>query len=227
MSNVTLGKGGMTAFQRWEMNSFDQAPAKPEPTVATSNELTAPPPPAISPEEIARIKEEARLDGYATGYQEGFLAGEQEGKSLALHEGKQQTQEHLDVLEQLCANFRAQLDQADTLIAQDLLDLATDLARAMFKHHIEQQPELLLPVLQDALHQLPYMQQAAKLIVHPDDADIVTERLGQQLEKTGWRVIADAQIERGGCKLETPQNLVDASVSTRWERLLETVRKRS
>jgi flagellar assembly protein FliH len=36
----------------------------------------------------------------------------------------------------------------------------------------------------------------------------------------GCRFIADARIARGGCRVETAQGEIDATVATRWERVL-------
>ncbi len=37
--------------------------------------------------------------------------------------------------------------------------------------------------------------------------------------KAGWRVIDDPTIERGGCKVDTASNQIDATVASRWQRL--------
>jgi flagellar assembly protein FliH len=56
-------------------------------------------------------------------------------------------------------------------------------------------------------------------MLNPEDAKTVREGIGEELDKGGWRVIEDAQVERGGCKIDTASNQIDAQASARWQRL--------
>ena len=38
-----------------------------------------------------------------------------------------------------------------------------------------------------------------------------------------WKIVEDAQIERGGCRLETPTTEVDATLETRWRRVVASL----
>jgi flagellar assembly protein FliH len=69
------------------------------------------------------------------------------------------------------------------------------------------------------------MQKPAILMLNPEDAIIIRHALGQELEKGGWIVNDDASIERGGCKIDTPSNQIDAQVEARWQRLVNAVGK--
>jgi flagellar assembly protein FliH len=100
-----------------------------------------------------------------------------------------------------------------------LLDLALDLSKAMLKTVLEVKPELVLPVAREAIRYLPALQQPALLYLHPADSALVREEMQAELEKAGWRVVDDATLTRGGCRVETGSNQIDAGVETRWERL--------
>jgi flagellar biosynthesis/type III secretory pathway protein FliH len=52
-------------------------------------------------------------------------------------------------------------------------------------------PELILPVVRDAIEYLPVLQQPALLVLHPDDAATVRAGIGEELDKGGWRVVED------------------------------------
>ena len=62
-------------------------------------------------------------------------------------------------------------------------------------------------------------------MLHPDDAQLVKEHIGEELDKGGWRVINEPGMTRGGCKIDTPQNQIDASPEARWKRLTQALGK--
>lgn len=242
-------KDAQPAFQRWELKSFGdlrpstlaqrereeaEARARAEQMAAQQaaeaaarqaeyeRELNAPPP-TIGPseEELEAIREEARQQGYQDGYAQGHRAGEDE----AIREGEEALKAALAPLSELAGNFAEALRGADQLIANDVLDLALHLARNMLKQALPAKPELIIPIVQDAIAYLPTMQKPAVLFLHPDDAAIIRGAIGEELDKGGWVISDDASIERGGCRIDTPSNQIDAQVQARWTRLAHAVGK--
>ena len=57
------------------------------------------------------------------------------------------------------------------------------------------------------------------LALHPEDAKVVREHLGEQLNADGWRIVEDATLLRGGCWLRTTATQVDATLAARWRHL--------
>ncbi|WP_369751602.1 FliH/SctL family protein [Pandoraea sp. B-6] len=49
--------------------------------------------------------------------------------------------------------------------------------------------------------------------------------MGAELRAAGWTVRADSTIERGGCKAEAASGEVDATVATRWQRVMAALGK--
>jgi len=47
----------------------------------------------------------------------------------------------------------------------------------------------------------------------------VRHGMAEELTKGGWRIIENASIARGGCKVETATNQIDAQAAARWNRL--------
>ena len=212
-----------SAYQRWEMASFGDN----RPSVVARN---APPPPAaplppelIPPteEEIAAIREAAHADGEAIGFEAGSNAGYIDG----LERGRLEAAEELAHLKTIAATFADALSAADEIIANDVLDLALQLARGMLRTALPVKPELMLPIVRDAIAYLPIVQQPAVLMLNPLDVDMVRGALGDEIDKGGWRVIEDASIERGGCKIDTASNQIDAQCEARWVRLNQALSK--
>lgn len=244
---ITLPKEQQTAFQRWEMTSFGderasavaerekerhaeevrRAAEEAERRVLESLqaqqdlvEVGPPPPPLLSypsVEELEAIREEARQ----SGYEEGHAAGHADAMAAA----QVQIQQELAHARALAASFAEAVQQADQLIANEVLDLALHLAKGMLKQSLQVKRELILPIVREAIEYLPVLQQPALLMLHPDDAPAVREGIADELEKGGWRVIEDASIQRGGCKIDTASNQIDAQAATRWQRLTHALGK--
>ena len=48
---------------------------------------------------------------------------------------------------------------------------------------------------------------------------LVRARLGDEIAGGGWRIVEDTQVTRGGCRVETASNQIDATAETRWQRI--------
>lgn len=214
MSSV-LPKGQQTAYQRWELTSFgDARPSQ----VEKQNEVSR-----IAQAEINAIKEQARNEAYAEGYKEAYQAGFNEGQQAGYAEMQEQAGLLITHLEGLAQQFQDQLNQAHEVVGDDLLQLAISLASSMTKKHFELAPESITTIIQEAIALLPSIQQPARIFLHPEDVELVKELGHASLEKDGWRLMADQHLTRGGCRIETGQNVIDATYETRWNRLTESL----
>lgn len=222
MSDTILPKELQTAFQRWEMNSFGDTRASSRP--APSAPLSAP---KVSIEEIAEIREEARAKGHAEGRAEGLAQGVAEGRAQGLAQGRAEAAAEIARLRQVTGQLESEIARADQAIANDVLDLALDLSRAMLKTALTVRPELVAPIVSEAIRYLPSLQQPALLLLNPADAAIVRAQMHDELDKAGWRLVEDELIQRGGCRIDTATNQIDATIGTRWQRLTEALGKQS
>lgn len=208
-----LPKEQQTAYQRWEMNSFgDERPS----VVA---QRPAPPPPIELPSEelLEAIREQARQEGFQQGQEAGYADG------LAL--GRADAATELVHLQSIGVTFGQAVAAADETIAADVLELALHLARGMLRKALEVKPELMLPIVREAIGYLPVLQQPALLMLHPLDAEIVRGAIGEELDKGGWRVVEEADVGRGGCRIDTASNQIDATAAARWQRLANALGK--
>jgi len=235
---TSIPKEKQTAYQRWELQSFgdsrpsivaqrereeeearaiaaEEAAALAEVEQAEYETEHAPAPDYPTEEELAAIREEARQQGYDAG----FKAGHDDGVAQALDEQRAATEQALVPVREIADNFSTALREADQAISNEVLELALHLAKGMIKTALRVKPELILPIVREAIEYLPVLQQPALLILNPEDAAVVREGIAEELDKGGWRVIDDPTIERGGCKVDTASNQIDATVASRWQRL--------
>lgn len=219
------------AYQRWDLPSFDApAPVAPPPppeippdTLATpadeSPPVSAPEHPAPidfipepepdihlpTAEDIERIHEEARKDGYAAGYDEGTARGRIE--AMQFHG--------------LVESLETSLTRLDQEVADEILALATELARQMVRHTLALRPESVVELIREALLQLP--QAHALIHINPDDLAMAKEYLGEHLAHAGHRLIEDSTLTRGGVRIEAAGSQIDATVQTRWRRVMDNL----
>ncbi|MGJ7914673.1 flagellar assembly protein FliH [Massilia sp. LXY-6] len=216
-------------FKRWEMTSFGdereskvaerraaEAAAMVAQAEAAARRPAEPPPaPMISEAELEEIREAARQQGYAEGFEAGQASGHEDGMAM----GRLDAAAELAHLQGIAAAFGDAVTRADEAIAADVLELALHLAKNMVRTAFEVRPELILPVVREAVDYLPTLQQPALLALHPEDALIVRGSIGHELEKTGWRIVEDGGLARGGCRIDTASNQIDAQIASRWQRL--------
>lgn len=202
MSRPLIPKEKLSAYQRWELDSFEEETTTPGITLPTASE-------------IEHIHQSAHQEGHSAGHQQGYEAGFKQGMSDAL--------EKVNRIQSVLSSFDQELQRLDQEISQDILSLSLAIAKQIIQQAIAVRPELLLSVVREAIGQLPAFNQHAHLVLNPTDAILVKEHMGDQLEHTGWKIIEDPRIERGGCEIETTNSQVDASLSNRWKRVVSAI----
>lgn len=210
MSSNVIPKEHLTAYQRWELASFGEERTTPESAAVAAQQAA---------EELAQQREAARQQGHAEGFNAGHAAGLEAGRAEAQREAMR--------IRQVADALDAELVRVNETVADDMLNLALDLAKAMLKTALKVRPELVLPVVSEAIRYLPSVQQPALLVLHPQDAAIVRSHIKDELDKTGWRIAEDMQVERGGCRVETASNQIEASLPVRWQRIADALGKQT
>ncbi|AXS79188.1 flagellar assembly protein FliH [Dechloromonas sp. HYN0024] len=221
-----IPKDKLGGFQRWNIGSLD------ENTQALSVADTAPPSIASAStvpqateartthsqatlDELQRSHEAARAEGYSTGYREGLEAAQQ---AMAITAAESSAQ-----FAELLGNLHISLAHLDQHIAEQLLDLALEVAAQVLRGTIRTRPELLLPVIREAVAALPLHHAHVILRMNPADSPLIREQIGEQLAQTGTQIIDDPAISPGGCLLTAGTSEIDATIETRWKRVLESI----
>ncbi|MDR0634995.1 MAG: flagellar assembly protein FliH [Azoarcus sp.] len=231
------------AYRRWEPPKFDAPPPRPAEAGRPAPEAAARPgtpdeeaAPALPPglklptaADIERMHEEARRDGYEEGLAEGRDAGYADGRQAGLEEGRETGyREGRTSAEAEAARLRemiAQLDQAftqlDAEVAEELMSLSIELARKVLQHTLAVEPEAVVSAVRAALQHLP--ESRGKIHMHPDDVALARKHLAEVLDQGGHLVLEDDSISRGGCRVEAAGAQIDATMETRWRRVLDSL----
>ncbi|MGA7180236.1 MAG: flagellar assembly protein FliH [Thiobacillaceae bacterium] len=195
MSSIIIPKERLTAYQRWEMASFDTDEAELH---IQTNQPHA---------ELVNVKEAARAAGHAEGYAAGMQA------ARAMLDGQKKS------IQQISDSLQAEVSQFSQTMAEEVLKLALDLTKVMVQQALTVHPQLIIPVVQEALNRLPPMVHPIQLAVNGDDARLLKEAFADEITSFGLKVRVDNTLTRGGCKLETTASQVDATMESRWKRL--------
>ena len=223
MASNFVPKEKLSAYQRWEMDSFE-TPDAPQETQEAEAESSVQPDDQQQvslpgEEEVAAVFQGAKDEGYAAGLQEGHAAGYAEGRAIAETEVKAEVAR----IQALLFKLDQDLQQMDQQVAASLLELAIALTKKMVTEALKLQPELIVPIVQEAIRSLPHVTQHPRLFLHPEDAKLVLAHLSEQLEQDHWSVREDEQLSRGGCRIEAGGSEVNGSVEVRWQRVLSTI----
>jgi flagellar assembly protein FliH len=182
---------------------------------------------SLSDLRLAQESERARQTGHRQGQQEGLAqghaAGHAEGLTQGLAEGRALIDAQQAALLTLLASFEEQIKHARENIAQQVLAVALDMAHAMLKSVLAIEPQRVLPLVEQTLQSLPALKSNARLYLHPQDLALLVTAQGDALSAEGWHLRADPAMLRGGCRVETPTNEIDASLPTRWARLQQAL----
>jgi len=209
---ASTDKARMTAYQRWEMASFD-----PVPTDRTAADQAA------LEKHLRRVRDEAHAQGLASGHVAGqalgYKAGYDQGYDQGINEGRRLAAQEAARLSSLADQFKTALQAADAVVAEALTALALDIAQQVVLQHLALDPTALLAVARTVIAAEPALSGAPYLTVNPADLPIVEAYLLEELQAAGWLVRTDPDIERGGCKAQAASGEIDATNVTRWERV--------
>lgn len=183
-------------------------------------------PAAVLLQEQARAREDGEQAEAARqqGYAEGFV----QGRAQALLEAQQQIEDYIANQGQesaqrfaaLFASAQAQLEAAEQLAGQGVLELACELARQVLRQEIASNPNVLLPVIREALGLLFADSRGATVKLHPLDLDVLQDILREEHPGLPLTLVADPAITRGGCLVESAGTLIDGRLQKRWARAI-------
>ncbi|MEM5330187.1 flagellar assembly protein FliH [Paraburkholderia sp. JHI2823] len=221
MSETTSSNSRRSAYQRWEMASFDPPP---------------PPPPPPTPDEAAAFEaqlqhlrdtahQEGLKSGHVAGQALGYQAGHEQGRQQGFEQGQAEARAQAAQLAALASRFSDALETAQAGVAETLVELALDIAQQVVRQHVQHDPTALVAVAREVLAAEPQLAGSPQLVVSPADLPIVEAYLMEDLEARGWTVRTDPTIERGGCRAQAATGETDASIRTRWERVTAALGK--
>jgi len=189
-ARMDLIEDPQSQFARWQLPVFD-----------------APPPPAAPPPPTAQAIEDIEAAAYEEGRRRGYEDGVQAGREEMRREAAR--------LRALIEQIAKPLAQLDDEVERALVDLSCAIARRLLDEELQAEPARVLALARGALAALPPDLRDVRLYLNPDDAKLVRGELMPPPDVEQFRVLDDANLARGDCRVQTESTWLDARVDTR------------
>ncbi len=198
------------AVSQWRFGDVDAAAMLVE-QQARDNESSA---------QINAIRQQFHAEGYAEGFVQGraqaLLEAQQQINDYMAKQGRESAQQ----LGGLIEAARNQLEAAEQMAGQAVLELACEMARQVLRHEISSNPNVLLPVIREALGLLFADSRAVLIKLNPLDLDVLQDILREEYPNLPLTLQPDAAITRGGCLVESGGTVIDGRLEKRWVRAI-------
>jgi len=191
-----IPKEELTKIERWEIGPFGNSRNK-------KDEPAEPPVKLPTAAEVEALQRQAHEEGYQAGLAEARAEAER--------------------LRGLSQSFSTSISEVEKAVAEQLLNLSIDIAQQVIREALAVKPELVLPVVREALNALSESRQNNVIRLNPKDVELVSRHLGDELSLGGWKIFADESIGVGGCRLESANGEVNATLASRWQRVISTL----
>ena len=206
-------------FDIWSLPSFDPYVPEPEPEPepelpVESEEVPLDEVQPLTLEEVESIRQEA--------YNEGFSAGEKDGFRSSTLKVRQEAEAALGAklgsLERLMRSLFDPIAEQDSQLEKAMVGLVEHIARQVIQRELVLDSSHIESVMREALKLLPLGVGNVRLYINPQDFEQV-KALRERHEET-WRIVEDAALQPGGCRVETEHSRIDATVETRISQIM-------
>ena len=169
------------------------------------------------PQELERLREAAREAGFAAGLEQGLAAGRERVEAQQAADGER--------LAALLESLAAPLVNLEQELLDSLQTLALALARQVVRGELTAVPARIADLVRAGVAALPATARQITVHLHPEDVDLVRSLARRGRNDARWELLADAGVQRGGCRISTEASEVDLTLDTRlreaYDRLLE------
>ena len=178
----------------------------------SQSEATDSPPPSPMPD-IESIQAEA----YDAGVAQGLKQAETDLGST------------LSTLTLVCEQLSSIRETILKNSKNEMVELVLSLSEKIIRHSVTEQNQTIIDTVESAIHQAVKSSEFY-IYLHPDDMLSIQDRTQQFISGLNGLenivVKADPTIERGGCKVESDNCTVDATISSQFKVFEENLRKK-
>jgi flagellar assembly protein FliH len=168
-----------------------------------------------------------RQDSFQAGYADGLIQGQVQAQAELQQQMADflanQAQTSAQRLVEVFSAAQSELTQSRQVVAQGVLELACELARQVLRQELSVNPDVMLPVIREALDLLGIEHQSAVVRMHPSDLEVLQAPLTSEFAGMSLVLRADPSLEPGGCVVESAGMVVDATLQKRWQRAVATL----
>jgi flagellar assembly protein FliH len=166
--------------------------------------------------QLAEIQKAAREEGFERGRQEGQEYGHREG----IEQGRAEVAERVRRLDELLQALDKPFERLDHQVEQEIVTLVIAMVRQLIRREVRLDPGQIVGVVREALGILPVGARNIRVMLHPEDAELVRNAYTLGEHDQQWQIVEDPVIRRGGCRLHTDTSQVDATLDSRLNSLI-------
>ncbi len=173
--------------------------------------------------DLNAARQESHQAGYAAGLVQGRAQAEAELQQKMADFLANQAQDAAQHFSALFGTTQNQLAGAQQTMAQGVLELSCELARQVVRQELSVNPNVLLPVIREALEMLGAEHRSAVVRMHPADLEVLEGLMSTEFAGMALTLRADPALQPGGCVVDSAGMVVDATLQKRWQRAVATL----
>jgi flagellar assembly protein FliH len=151
-------------------------------------------------------------------YVEAETAGKAAGLAAAQAEIAARTRDLVSAtaaLHSALESLSRPLGQVDEQVHEQIVLLAVAVARGLVRRELRADPTQIIGIVRDTVGLLPISARSVRVVLHPEDASIVRERLASPGVELAWTIAEDPVLSRGDCRVCTEFAQIDARLESR------------
>jgi flagellar assembly protein FliH len=168
--------------------------------------------------ELEDVEQRAHKEAYAKGHAAGAAAAKAESQQ-ALNQIKTQ----VATIDKMLAAIAQPFKELDAQVEEQLVQLAVTIARQLVRRELRMDPAQVIAIIRETVALLPAATRDVRVHLHPDDANVVREKLATPTADRAWTIVEDPVMPRGGCRVTTDTAHIDARMETRIQSIMATI----
>ena len=168
--------------------------------------------------ELEEVDQRTHKEAYSKGHAAGVAAARAESQQ-ALNQLKTQVASIENMLAAIAQPFK----DLDSQVEEQLVQLAVTIARQLVRRELRLDPSQVIAIIRETVALLPAATRDVRVHLHPEDANVVREKLATPSADRAWTIVEDPVMPRGGCRVTTDTAHIDARMDTRIQSIMATI----
>jgi flagellar assembly protein FliH len=186
--------------------------------------------PTISGRALAQSRGMNMGEGLHGAEREIWEEAQAAGRAAGLAAAQRQYEQKLREADDLCRSLQSALDmlsrplaQVDDEVFSQVAQLAVAVARGIVRRELRTDPTQVIGIVRETVALLPASARSVRVVLHPEDAALVRQRLSASGPDQAWSINEDPVLARGDCRVLTEFAQIDARVESRLNQSLSAL----
>ena len=153
---------------------------------------------------------------------QAWQEAEAAGRAAGLAAAQRQYEVKLRQADELCVSLQSALEgltrplaHVDDEVHSQIAQLAAAVARGLVRRELRTDPTQIIGIVRETVSLLPANSRGVRVVLHPEDAALMRERLPASGPDQAWTISEDPVLARGDCRVLTDFAQIDARIESR------------